>query len=132
ALIAHHSLLIARALARFVQFASAMTSSSFERATRDAAPWVEALARLGYASKAAVYFIVGGLTAASALHHHRDAADRQDAFAFIERLPLGRLLLLLLALGLLGYALWRISSAIADSERRGTEPKAIALRIGSF
>jgi hypothetical protein len=119
-------------LARFVQFATPMTSSSFERATRDAAPWVEGLARLGYASKAAVYFVVGGLTAFSALHHHRNAADRQDAFAFIERLPFGRALLLLLAIGLLGYAVWRISSAIADSERRGTDAKGIALRIGSF
>ena len=109
-----------------------MTSSSFGRATRDAAPWVEALARLGYASKAAVYFIVGGLTTLSALRHHRHAADRQDAFAFIEHLPLGRALLLVLALGLAGYALWRISSAIADSERRGTDAKGIALRIGSF
>lgn len=107
-------------------------SSTFERATRDAAPWVERLARLGYASKAAVYFIIGGLTALSALHHRHDAADRQQAFAFIARLPLGRALLAILALGLLGYALWRISSALADSEDRGTDAKGIALRIGSF
>jgi hypothetical protein len=109
-----------------------MTSSNFARATRDAAPWVEGLARLGYASKAAVYFIIGGLTATSALHHHREAADRQDAFATILQLPFGRALLLLLALGLAGYALWRISSSIADSENRGTDAKGIALRIGSF
>jgi hypothetical protein len=109
-----------------------MTASNLERATRDAAPWVEGLARLGYASKGAVYLIVGGLTALSALHHHRNAADRQEAFAFIEHLPFGRALLLLLALGLAGYAFWRISSAFADSEHRGKDAKGIALRIGSF
>lgn len=107
-------------------------SSPFEQATRDAAPWVEGLARLGYASKAAVYFVIGGLTAISALHHRHEAADRQQAFAFIEQLPLGRALLAILALGLLGYAIWRISSALADSEDRGTDAKGIALRIGSF
>ena len=106
--------------------------STIEQATRDAAPWVERLARLGYASKAAVYFIIGGLTALSALHNRRDAADRQQAFAFIAQLPLGRALLAILALGLLGYALWRIMSAFADSENRGTDAKGIALRIGSF
>jgi len=99
---------------------------------RSSNSWVERLARLGYVSTAVVYFVVGGLTAWSALHHQRRVADRQDAFAFILELPLGRALLLIVAIGLAGYAFWRITSAFTDSERRGTSPKGIAMRIGSF
>jgi hypothetical protein len=110
----------------------AVIENSVRQASREAAPWVEALARLGYASKAAVYIVIGALTALSGWQRHSGAADRQDAFAFILHLPLGKVLLLIVALGLAGYAVWRFSSAIADSEDRGHDAKGLALRIGSF
>ena len=40
-------------------------------------------------------------------------------------------MLLVVAIGLAGYALWRVVSGIADSERRGSDPKGLAMRIGS-
>jgi hypothetical protein len=32
---------------------------------------------------------------------------------------------------LIGYAIWRVSSGIADSERHGNDPKGLAIRAGS-
>jgi len=96
------------------------------------APWVERLARLGYVSKGTVYLILGLLAAAAGAGLGGEAADRRDTLNFILRQPFGRLLLLVIAIGLAGYALWRISSGFADWERRGTSLKGIALRIGSI
>jgi hypothetical protein len=97
-----------------------------------AAPWIERLARLGYASKGLVYVIVGGLTAAAAFGSGGNDADSNKAFRFIAEAPFGRILVILVALGLLGYAAWRIINAIKDGERRGSEPKGLAIRAGGF
>jgi hypothetical protein len=50
--------------------------------------------------------------------------------ATVLRAPLGRVLLLVIALGLVGYAAWRILEAVADPERRGRDLKGLALRAG--
>jgi hypothetical protein len=94
--------------------------------------WIERLARLGYISVGAVYAIIGGIAAAAALHGGRRAPDRRDAFFFIIEKPFGNLLLLIIAAGLTGYALWRLSSGVFDSDHRGSDAKGIAIRIGSF
>ena len=61
----------------------------------------------------------------------RQDEDSQGALETIIRAPFGRVLLGLMAIGLLGYAVWRIVDGIADPEHRGTSAKGIALRIGS-
>lgn len=38
---------------------------------------------------------------------------------------------MILAVGMIGYAVWRVCSGIADSERRGRNLKGLALRAGS-
>src|SRR5205085_11781498 len=85
--------------------------------------WIERLARLGYISVGAVYVIIGGITAAAALHGGQRTPDRRDAFFFIIEKPFGHLLLLIIAAGLIGYALWRLSSGFFDSDRRGSDAK---------
>jgi hypothetical protein len=99
---------------------------------RKAAGWVEGLARLGYASKGAVYVILGLLAAAAGLGLGGAAADRRDSITFILHMPFGRALLLVMAAGLLGYALWRVSSGLFDSERRGHDLKGLIIRIGGI
>ena len=98
----------------------------------EAAPWVERLARLGYASIGVVYIIVGILAAGTALGRRGGSTDSRNAFHVISRQPFGRTLMWIVVAGLLGYALWRISSAFADSERRGSDAKGLAIRAGSF
>ncbi|HEU4521462.1 MAG TPA: DUF1206 domain-containing protein [Thermoanaerobaculia bacterium] len=102
------------------------------QAASAAAPWIERLARLGYASKGLVYTIIGGLTAAAAFGRRGTDSDSNAAFRFILEQPFGRVLILVVALGLLGYAAWRIIAAITDGERRGSDAKGMAIRAGSF
>lgn len=95
-------------------------------------PWLEHLARLGYASKGVVYTIIGALTAAAAFGRGGNEADSGTAFAFILDKPFGKMLMAIVALGLFGYAAWRIIGAISDGERRGADAKGLAIRAGSF
>jgi hypothetical protein len=93
---------------------------------------VERLARLGYASVGVVYSLIGILTAGAALGKRANTADQQDAFALILEQPFGRVLLGIVAVGLAGYAMWRFVAGFADSERRGSDAKGLALRAGSI
>jgi hypothetical protein len=93
---------------------------------------IERLARLGYASIGIVYMIVGGFAIAAALGQRRSTGSQKDAFAFILHQPFGRVLLAVIALGLIGYVLWRFVSAITDSEHRGSDAKGWSLRVTSI
>jgi hypothetical protein len=101
-----------------------------KRAAREAAPWVEPLARFGYAAKGVVYVIVGILALPAATGIDGQATDTQGALRVIVRQPFGQFLLALVAVGLLGYALWRLVQAVLDPERKGTDAKGIVKRLG--
>lgn len=118
-------------MARFVLHGSAMTSNQIERAARGAEPWVERFARIGYFAIGMVYLIAGGLTAAAALGGGSGTTDRRDALRFIIDKPFGKVVLALMAAGLLGYAVWRITSGFVDSDRRGTDAMGLAKRAAA-
>ncbi|UNU27091.1 DUF1206 domain-containing protein [Microcoleus vaginatus] len=95
-------------------------------------PWFERLARLGYASKGLVYFIVGFLAAQAAFSTGGRTTDTSGALSAIVNQPFGKFLLFLVTIGLIGYALWRIVQTILDPEHQGQkmDAKRIAQRIG--
>jgi len=96
-------------------------------------PWIERLARLGYASIGAVYAIIGIVTLSAALKRGgTEAGGASDAFNVILQQPFGRLLMFLVAAGMFGYAAWRYASAIKDSDHRGSDAKGLAIRTASF
>jgi Domain of Unknown Function (DUF1206) len=64
-----------------------------------------------------VHLIVGFLALLAALRAGGPPTDAQGAFETILGQPLGRLLLSAVALGLVGYALWRLVQAIWDAKR---------------
>lgn len=109
-----------------------MTSQRLERAAHDAEPWIERFARIGYFAIGIVYLIAGVLTAAAALQDRMSTTDRDEALAFILDKPFGKAVLLLMAVGLAGYSLWRITSAFVDSDRRGREAMGLAKRAAAF
>src|SRR5688500_5369109 len=73
---------------------------------RDVAPWLRRLATLGFAAKGVVYVTVGLLAARVALGSGGQAADQKGALGTIASLPFGRSLLVVIAIGLAGYAAW--------------------------
>lgn len=96
-----------------------------------AAAMIAPLARLGYASKALIYAIVGGLAIAAAGNLGGRVTDTSGALRVILTQPFGRALLFVLAAGLCGYAVWRILDAILDPDRNGTDFRGLVTRIGN-
>lgn len=95
-------------------------------------PWFEKLARFGYAAKGGVYFIVGLLALQAAIGVGGQTTDTNGALQEIVVQPFGKLLLGLVAIGIVGYVLWRFVQALLDPEhsQRSTSAKQIAQRIG--
>ena len=92
---------------------------------------IEPLARLGYASKALIYTIMGYLALAAAMRQGGRVTDMYGALRALLGNPLGRILLVVLAIGLWGYAVWRVLDAIRDPDRHGTDFKGLVTRIGN-
>lgn len=91
---------------------------------------LEWAARAGYAARGFVYLSIGGLAASSAIELARSPAGAKGAVAALAEWPLGQVWAALIAVGLIGFAVWRGLQSIFDADRQGTEPKAIASRLG--
>ena len=91
---------------------------------------METMARLGYTAKGIVYAIVGVLAVQAAFTTGGKTTDTKGALHTIAAQPFGQFLLILLAIGLVGYSLWRFVEAVTDPEHKGTDAKGIASRIG--
>lgn len=89
----------------------------------------EWLARAGYATRAFLYFIIGGLAALAAFGYVGDTTDNKGALLEIYQQPFGRVLLVLSAIGLFGFALFRGYQVIVDPEQQARGWRA-AKRIG--
>ena len=68
-------------------------------------------ARFGIAARGVVYVVIGVLAIKLALGDGGKAADQQGALRTIADQPLGTMLLAAVAVGLLGYASWRLLRA---------------------
>jgi hypothetical protein len=84
------------------------------------------LVRLGFAARGLVYLLIGYI----ALTAERGDASPEGALDWLQDIPLGTPLLYLSALGLLGYALFRLASLLFDIENYGSDRKGMAQRIG--
>ena len=101
-------------------------------AAREAAPWVERLARLGYMAKGVVYVLVGLVAAQVGLTSRGGRVEgSQGALERILHAPMGRVALGVVALGLVGYALWGFVRAALDPEGHGDDGAGAMLkRVG--
>jgi hypothetical protein len=81
--------------------------------------WFKMLARAGLGARAVIYFLIAYLTADIARHGQSPApADSNGAFHELAREPAGPAVLFVVAIGLFGYALWRLVSAAALADHR--------------
>jgi Domain of Unknown Function (DUF1206) len=99
-----------------------------EGAVEKVSPWIERLARVGYAAHGTVYALVGVLALQAAFGAGK-TANQEGALRWVLLAPLGKLLLGVIVLGLLAYALWRLFQGLLDPEKEGTDAKGIAKRL---
>lgn len=91
---------------------------------------MERLARFGYATEGAVYSLIGLLAAGAAFGTGGHPTGQRGALEVVAESPFGGILLSLIAVGFLGYALWRGVQTIADPDKEGTDLRALAKRTG--
>ena len=94
--------------------------------------WVKRFAKVGLTAKGIVYCLIGALAFMAAFELGGNGADdsgKTGAFRFVMEATYGQILLALIALGLLCYSIWRLISAIKDTEHKGTDAKGIAVRL---
>jgi len=86
----------------------------------------ETVTRIGFAARGIMYIIIGWLALKS--------GRTEGSGGALEYLSSGggKILLGLMALGFLGYGLWRLSEALMDTEGHGTDGKGMAVRAGGF
>jgi len=96
------------------------TSASARQAIAPAAPWIERLARVGYAGKALLYSMVGVLAFQAALGDGGRTTGSRGALTTLVRQRYGEVVLVVIAAGLFGYAAWRVIEAALDQEKHAT------------
>lgn len=91
--------------------------------------WFKPAARAGYAARGVIYGTVAVLTMVTAFL--AGASDGpKDAISTIARQPFGKILLVLLLAGLLGYVAWRLIQSLLDTDDHGWGIKGLAIRLG--
>ncbi|HZC84133.1 MAG TPA: DUF1206 domain-containing protein [Rubrobacter sp.] len=102
-----------------------------KQAAQEASPWVDRIARAGYATKGAVYLVVGALAIGAATGMGGHTTDPPGALQTISGAkPFGWIVLWFVTVGLGAYALWRLVQAVADPEGEGRDTSGIASRVG--
>lgn len=110
---------------------STSNQSSAGRGDKDSQVF-ELAEMLGFAAKGVVYVLIGVLSLQVALGRRGDTEGSSGALASVTDEPFGNVILVLLAIGLASYALWRLASSILDVEGVGDYAKGIVKRIGYF
>jgi hypothetical protein len=110
------------------------TSSAAEtakRKAREVGPWVDLVARIGYLAKGGFYLALGALAFQIAFGGAASSGSGQRrAFVEILQQPFGRTLLILVVIGLLAYASWRLVQATVDPDYEGSDASGTVKRVG--
>jgi hypothetical protein len=91
---------------------------------------IERLARAGFLVKGVLYMVVGGLALQVAAREGGRVTGMGGALLTVVRQPYGRSLLLAAAIGLFGYATWRVLQGLLDPDGRGGDWRGLAMRAG--
>jgi len=91
--------------------------------------WIKWAARMGYAARGLVYFIIG-LFAVLAAIGAAEKKGSKDALRTLFDQPFGTAIVWCLVAGLAGYVSWRLIQGLLDTDRHGRTPKGLAIRAG--
>jgi len=104
-------------------------SNAVKRAAAN--PLLELLERLGYVVRGALYGVMGLLALGIALQvTGGQTTDLSGSLVFLVSNPLGKLVLVVVAIGLAAYSLWGFTRAIYDPLHRGRGTGGYAARLG--
>jgi hypothetical protein len=107
-------------------------TANTKQAAKEAAssPWTEGLARAGLVAKGLTFGLVAVLALDVAVSGSGKLEDRPGALHEIAQSSFGRVLLAVLAVGLAGYAIWRLVLAVLgrklETGERESAPKRVA------
>jgi hypothetical protein len=93
---------------------------------------LEPLARLGYAARGVVNLLIGLLALLAAFGQGGGATGSKGALQTLLFQPLGNVFLAVVALGLFGFALWRLFQSLLDADGLGRTPRATVVRLGQM
>jgi hypothetical protein len=99
------------------------------RTTRN---WIETGARFGHFTKGVIYGLIGALALKVAIGSGGHVAGQQEAAQVVGRQPFGVVLLVAIAVGLFGFAVWRLIEGVNDTSHKGSDGKGIAQRFGAI
>ncbi|MEH3145679.1 MAG: DUF1206 domain-containing protein [Methylobacterium frigidaeris] len=91
---------------------------------------LELVARAGYGARGLTYCLVGGLAVLAAIGEGGQTGGSRSALLTLLERPFGWILLGLVAVGLAGFALWRLIEAVTDADGYGRSAKGLATRGG--
>jgi hypothetical protein len=94
--------------------------------------WLERLGRAGLAAQGVSYGLVGVLALKLAFGAGGKTTSRQGAFQTLAHDRFGKAVLIGLAIGFAGYAVWRFANALLDRKRRGDDAPGLAKRAGEL
>ena len=97
-----------------------MTEAGLEQVVGEAAPVIDRLTRLGFATKGLLTLTVGVLALRHALGQGGRLTGQEGAIRTLRDQPFGMVALVVLTAGLAGYALWMFVSAFVDPQGKGT------------
>ena len=81
----------------------------------------EVISRAGFVARGLIYGIIGVLAFEVAVGHGGKITNQQGALRTVEQQSFGHVLLILLAIGLGGYALWRLFRAVLGRGPEGAD-----------
>jgi hypothetical protein len=84
-------------------------------------PAFEVLSRSGFVARALIYGIIGVLALKLALGDGGKTVNQQGALKTLVQQPFGKVMLVLVAIGLAGYALWRLTRAALGHGPEGSD-----------
>jgi len=91
--------------------------------------WIARAARIGYAAKGATYVLIAVLALQAAVAHNTQPENTRGALRSINEPGSGKILLLLIGVGLGAYAIWKFYIVVADPENGGLNKRITALFV---
>ncbi len=97
--------------------------------------FIKIAAKIGLFAKGIVYCLIGLFAFMSAFHIDGHSAKDSDKTGIIQNLlaqPFGRIVLLLISVGLLCYSIWRFLQSTLDTSHKGKDARGMGKRFSYF